>query len=1214
MLKKIKDILLSDNLKQVGNYINSFFQLIRSHNPRRHSPERRSRKRLRASIALAIILTIFSLSAYNLADKRFSHHLSVALERITGGEVEVGAAELNILSDIRIRDLDVYLPGKPHDQRYLVFSSDDILLEYNPWSIFSHEMEVDRIVSIGALLNLSYEKDEKSWNLAKLKLKRTEGGRKTSFPKVVFRDSHIQYQEAQGDSLSPPLRQQFSGEIVRDNVENLISFNFNSDKDTALPNCKINGSFDPESSELSAELRFDMEKFTSGNLPPNLERFKNLYDTINPRGQLAIHSLYSPAKGNRLSVTLDKASAGIDWMGTGAILPLNNVTGEIVVTGQQTEIKSIQVDYVDGSINLSGYVSGYSKDSEINLKIASSGLNLPKDQWDNFDILESNLQDIEKLKSYSLDARSTGSVKSVLKMLICAMPPNNKKILWETIPTGALDIEVSFARKDGNNVVAGDIQLVNTSGRHIRFPYHVDGAHGPIHFEPGRVWFGPIEISENDQHVLVNGKADKNQDDNWVIDVDVDVKNITVSNALYSAFNKLQRDVFDMFNPTGKADAFYTIHVIQGQEPQDSLDLTLKDCSGTFKFFPVPAKECYGKVRWQRDKTTFTIEQAKVAGGTLKAAGYIDTVKNQDSVIDCNIDFANVVLDETVAGQLPSMIKEQYDKAKPLGELSGTVNIKKIFDGHISETPIDNIKADSIQHELAMHLTNGSVYLDQFPRLIENVDTSVRIKDLALQIDNFSGQIKWPKVDSSVSAAGTIDKKQYDLKLSCKQLPLSQDVRELALKSIPDVINNYKPSGIFDIDLSAKKETDQPLNYSAVVTPHDMQAVFMDYIINDLNGKIVAVPGLVTLDDLSVNYNAVVVNGTLANKSDFRKYDLRVAANNVAIDANLKNAFADEIPLLNDDIGLTGVLSCDANLALETNEPNTNMIWNVNGTGAIKNGYAKLPLETTEINSKADYSIQFDQVNNQIELELTARDANAFILKRPINNTSADITYASKDGILNVDIINSQFCRGRLDGNIESNLAKSDKPSKIELMMKNCNLRDFVVAKESDTIKGQLKGYINLFHTSETAFGKFEFSISDGALGRLPLIAGILNIINLSLPHEGAFQDAAIVGDIVDSKTVFTKMDFYGSAISINGKGQMEGPFSDDDKNGELDITFLIEAPQIIKPIPVLGSLFNAVRSGFIHVRATGKYDKPSITPVPLSLIGDLFKDYKSSK
>ena len=1198
-------------LKAVGHVLISSLQLARSHNPRRHSPERRFRKRFTAGIALAIIVILVGLTTYHLADKRFNRHLTRALHGITGGEVDIGQAEINLLSDIRIRNINVYLPGMPHEPQYLVFSSDDILLEYNPWSIFSRELEVDRIVAIRAILNLSYNKDDKNWNITKLKLKKGDGKRK-SFPKVFIRESYIQYRESFKDYLSPPLKQEFSGTVVRNTESNIISFDFNSNDTTSLPDCVISGSYNPDTLELVSKLKFDMEQFASDNLPPNLYQFRLLYDAINPRGELVLKSVYSPSQGNTLTVRLNQASAGINWMGTGAILPLNNVSGEIIVTADETIINSVKVGYTDASFLLTGSVKGYSGDSDIDLRIVSSDMNLPADQWDNFDIMESNIFDAGPIYNYSRDAVSSGSFKSVLRMLVCAMPKKDKKILWETIPTGRIDIDASFERADGRNNVSGDIQLVNTSARHIRFPYHLDGVHGPIHFGNGHISFGPIFCSKDGQHVTVNGKADKNENNKWVIDVGVDVKNITVNEDLYYAFNTLQREVFDLFKPSGNADAFYQIHVVQGQPPRDSIDLNLKDCSGAFKFFPVPASGCFGKVHWEREKTTFTIDQAKIAGGSLQAKGFIATPLEGDSVIDCQIDFEDTKLDNTVAGQLPTLIKNIYDKVKPLGNVSGTAKIRKVFDGHISKTPIGSIKVETIEHDINLHLSEASILLEQFPRKMEHVEAKVSVKDFGLDIIGFDGDVIWPEGVSSVKASGFVDKNKYSLNLSCLQLPFDYEIRELVTDNFPDVIEKYNPTGIFDLKLNAAMEQDQKRNFSAAISPHDMQAVFMDYEIKNLNGEIVVCPDLIVLNNLSIADNSILLDGSFVDNPDRKTIDLKISANDVPVDDNLKNAFGEIVPLLSDEIGLAGLLSCDASLSLDTADPANDMKWYVNGVGSISNGKILLPLETTGINSAFDFSLAFDQVNDNLQLDAIANDTFASILKRPLKKTNAKIRYNSKEHMLNVDIINSEFCGGKLGGRIAANTARSDKSAKIELTMKDCDLRDIVLAKKDKDIKGIVKGYMNLFYSPESKIGNFEFDISEGTLGRLPLIAGILNIINLSLPHEGAFKNAAIVGDIVNEKTLFTQMDFQGSAVSINGKGQMAGPFGRNEQdNGILDVTFLIEAPQFIKPIPVLGSLFNAVRSGFIHVRATGKYDKPVITPIPLSLIGDIFKEYK---
>ena len=401
------------------------------------------------------------------------------------------------------------MPGKPHDDKYLVFRANDIYMSYNPWSLFTRRLEVKRIVASGAILNLAYNHDLKRWSVEDLKLQlpKSKGGGKNKFPRFIIRDSSIQYQEIIGDKYYDPVSQKFSGVIARDSDNDRIVFNFASEEDTLLPDCQIAGLFDPQSGDIDSEFRFDMENFSAETLPPNLVTFKALYDQIKPRGEMKLKSSYSKDRGNQVIVLFEKASAGINL--SGAVVPLPEISGEIICKASETVISSVNVKYQDAEFTVKGKVLGYSSDSEIDLQLVSSNMVLPPDQWDGFDILSSSVFDLDTLHSLSDQSRATGSFKPVLKMLVSAMPVKNKKIFHDLLPTGKADIDFRFVRKDGSNTVAGDIDLVDMSGRFHTFPYPVSGAKGPISIRPGHVTFGPIRASENGQSVEVNGGAEK---------------------------------------------------------------------------------------------------------------------------------------------------------------------------------------------------------------------------------------------------------------------------------------------------------------------------------------------------------------------------------------------------------------------------------------------------------------------------------------------------------------------------------------------------------------------------------------------------------------------------------------------------------------------------------------------------------------------------------
>ena len=1206
--------------------------LVRSHHPRRHSPQKRFRKRVMASVLLILTLTVFSLLTYNLVGDRFNSHIKNAFEQITGGEIEIGKASINILNDIRIQDVKVYLPDQQHDQSHLIFSADDIIMTYNPFSLLTRSLEVKKIVAAGALLRLTYDNDSSEWILTKLKLNLPKSSGKStspaSFPQFIIRDSIIQYQSISNKQHSLPVSQKFSGYIARDLQDNLIYFDFYSDAKTLLPDCSIKGSFDPDEKELVSNFQFDMENFTSENLPPNLTAFKNLYDQINPRGKIKLKSLYSQSKGNTVTVLFENASAGMKVADT--IVPLPDISGEIICSDTETRINSVSVKYTDAEFNVSGSVQGYAKDSPIDLHLSSKGFTLADDQWQNFDILKSTRNDTEDLAKYSQEARSTGSFKPVLKILVSVMPLENKKIFWELLPTGLFDLDFSFNRTEGKNDVSADIQLVEAGGRFHKFPYPVKGASGPISIRPGHVSFGPITASEEDQHVEINGSAVKNDQNKWDIVTDVEVKNVKVTDKLYSAFDKIQKDVFDMFSPQGRANAVYHIDVTQGSPPRDKLDINFKDCSGTFKYFPLPLTECYGQVHWNRQSTNFVLDHGKTFAGTVSASGQVNMNQETGDTLQCSVDFKDINLQPELVNCLPDNIKKTCLLISPTGIVSGTASLSKIFEDGIQNFYQNNKQLTSVKHDIALDLKDGSIIYDKLPVPIQNINASIAVKDEVVSLESFNGfctnnpplQSQMTRLSttetadttSPISVTGKILPDGYNLNINCKSFYLSSEIEQFINDTNPEIWEKYRPSGSANLEILVQKVQDNDQDFYCKLSPVNMNAQFQGYPLEKLGGAIIFTPDTISFDNFSIAGDQININGKINSLNNSPAFDLSVETTNLQIDERLKAAFKEQVPLLQDSFNLTGKLTSNLKIASYSNNQQssniTKPLWNISGPIKIIDGSGNFKLPASQINADLSINLQFEPEDKNITAATRLIDLNCLVMDRPLNNTSADISYDSISKQLDIIIDQATLCNGLADGEIHITLDNNNNTS-FKFALENSDLRMLTNANGDNNINGYLSGYLNLSAQDTSKLGSFDFQVTDGSLGKLPIIVEILNLINITNQHAGAFNKASIKGDFRDNQTFFSKVNFKGSSVEITGTGTMVGPFETEQaNNGLLDLTFMVEAPDIIKPIPVIGSLFNAVRRGIIYVKAIGPYNDPEIEPVTLSVIGDLFNDY----
>jgi len=146
----------------------------------------------------------------------------------------------------------------------------------------------------------------------------------------------------------------------------------------------------------------------------------------------------------------------------------------------------------------------------------------------------------------------------------------------------------------------------------------------------------------------------------------------------------------------------------------------------------------------------------------------------------------------------------------------------------------------------------------------------------------------------------------------------------------------------------------------------------------------------------------------------------------------------------------------------------------------------------------------------------------------------------------------------------------------------------------SENLRGVMTGWLNVRQTGdpEKRRGTFLFVIRDAVLGELPIAAQILHVLNLSLPKEGAFNEASLAGDIIGNKVRFDPIHLRGSAVALTGAGIMTEP------DRLLELVFVVDSPHNLPKIPVITSFLNAFKAEVAQVWVTGTFEEPDVQPV----------------
>jgi hypothetical protein len=155
---------------------------------------------------------------------------------------------------------------------------------------------------------------------------------------------------------------------------------------------------------------------------------------------------------------------------------------------------------------------------------------------------------------------------------------------------------------------------------------------------------------------------------------------------------------------------------------------------------------------------------------------------------------------------------------------------------------------------------------------------------------------------------------------------------------------------------------------------------------------------------------------------------------------------------------------------------------------------------------------------------------------------------------------------------------------------------------DEDTAGSDIEGLLNA--TFELASppgqpdgrqGEGRVNIEQAQMYTLPVMLAILNVLHLTLPERGAFQDCKFAFTMAGNQMKLKDISLQGSAVALIGSGSMALDTQ------ELDLDLLISTPHKALKIPLVTKILEGTARELFEVRVTGPLAEPKISTRPLS-------------
>jgi hypothetical protein len=684
----------------------------------------------------------------------------------------------------------------------------------------------------------------------------------------------------------------------------------------------------------------------------------------------------------------------------------------------------------------------------------------------------------------------------------------------------------------------------------------------------------------------------------WIIDVDID---------LADGAGKMVVFPYPMKHVTGK------LAIREGYV--DIIDATMKKGDSSLVIG--------GRVTWRAGAGGRPLEPGEVAGQVTPAHP------------DMKVTARNIAIDKTLLEALPRDRREWLQK---IG-LRGTLDI----DGRVwrkGETTSSAARAgeSEMMHDFQLRLRDGSVWPTEGTFALSGITGQFRLTPDRLVIQKLTarrnaadltatGEISWPDNQPHVSLAGAARELQLDSTL--------YQVLPAVGKKAWDAV---QPQGTVDAEMSyvgALNVADSPgpaggapgtgaipttpaipqPSFSLTIHPRALSATVQSvpYKLENIQGTVTISDGRIRLQNLSARHGtgAVKISGTGA-AGDVTDWNLSLAADHLAIDDEFRKALPSSLASTLNAIKLAGTISFDMpRLIIQTAPPEHIRP----ATQPATTTPASAPLDVdfasriTLAGASFDLGVPMTGASGTLDLQGTVRGNHLDTLSGPVDISSMKIADREAKNIhaefykpagfdaLRLGQMRGELAGGEMAGGVD--LAFPDLGAsryRLNLVLHHADVRELTAETDHD-ISGELTASLALegdWSDIRTRRGRGDVSVSGKDMYKIPLVLGLLQITNLSLPISAPFNEGSARYSVDGQTVTFENLALRSNTMLMSGSGQL------DFGTRQVRMSFTTDNPAW-PHIPIVGDLLNNAKNEMLQIHVKGTLQEPKVSATAIN-------------
>jgi hypothetical protein len=210
---------------------------------------------------------------------------------------------------------------------------------------------------------------------------------------------------------------------------------------------------------------------------------------------------------------------------------------------------------------------------------------------------------------------------------------------------------------------------------------------------------------------------------------------------------------------------------------------------------------------------------------------------------------------------------------------------------------------------------------------------------------------------------------------------------------------------------------------------------------------------------------------------------------------------------------------------------------------------------------------------------------------RDVKNFKAELIKPPSDDALRIGKLSGDIAGGALAGQID--LVFPDNGASrfgLGLVMRNADVKELMGGAEQD-VKGQITASLAIegnWGDASTRRGRGDVQVSGKEMYKIPLVLGLMQVTNLSLPISSPFNEAAARYSVEGERVTFEQIELRASNMLMQGNGWL------DFGTKKVRMTFTTDNPNAWK-IPFLHELLQGARQEFMQIQVSGTVQEPKV-------------------